>query len=350
MKKVWTWVLIIVIILVAIRIALPFVAENYANDALQNMEGYYGSLKDIDINLFRGAYIIEELLIIDKSNAIEVPFMSIQAVDISVEWGALFDGAIVGKIILKNPVINFAIDEEAKQEGTEANWQEVIKELLPIRINSFEINNGSITYYDFTTKPEVEVYVDNLNLVMTNLTNIESKEDTLPSYVSATGYTLGNGKLEVNAGFNALKEIPDLDLTLNLEQVNMPALNDFVRAFASLDVEQGIFNLYSEIVIDDALLSGYVRPVLENLEILDWEEEKGGFLNKLWEAVAGGVRAIFENPSEEQVATQTPLKGNLNQMDLDAGIWPTIWGLFKNAFVEAFSKQTEDAIEFPLKE
>ena len=37
-------------------------------------------------------------------------------------------------------------------------------------------------------------------------------------------------------------------------------------------------------------------------------------------------------------------------MDLDAGIWPTIWGLLKNAFIEALSKQTEYAIDFPLQE
>lgn len=76
MKKGWTWVLIIVVILVAVRIALPFIAKDYTNNALQKIEGYYGSLKDSEINLLRGAYVIEELVPIDKSNAIEVTFIS----------------------------------------------------------------------------------------------------------------------------------------------------------------------------------------------------------------------------------------------------------------------------------
>lgn len=342
--------LIIVVVLVAIRIALPFIIKDYVNKTIQDMEGYNGSVNDIDLNLYRGAYVINDLVLTDESNAITVPFLSIPVIDLSVEWGALFKGKIVGEIILESPVVNFAVEEEASQDGTETNWQEMIKELLPITVNRFEIIDGAIHYYDFTTQPEVDVFIENLDLLMTNLTNVEQEADSLPSTLTATGNTIGGGSLYIDARFNALKEIPDIDLTLEIEQVEITELNEFMRAYASLDAEQGTFNLYTEIVIDDAELQGYVKPVLENLEILDWDEEEGGFFSKAWEAVAGGVRAIFENPDEEQVATQTPLEGNLNQMDLDAGIWSTIWGLFRNAFVEALSKRTEGAIEFPLQE
>ncbi len=204
--------------------------------------------------------------------------------------------------------------------------------------------------HDFTTEPEINVYIENMDLLITNLTNVEQEEENLPSTISATGNTLGGGILNIDARFNVLKEIPDIDLTMKIEQVDLTALNEFVRAYSNTDIEQGTFNLYTEIVIDDAQLKGYVRPILENLEILDWEEEEGGFLKKAWEAMVAGVKEIFENPEEEQVATQTPLEGNLNQDNLDAGLWPTIWGLFKNAFVEALSKQTENAIDFPLQE
>lgn len=349
MKKTWTWVLIIAVVLIAIRIALPFIIKDYVNKTIQEMEGYNGSISDIDLNLFRGAYVINDLVLTDESNAISVPFISIPAIDSSVEWGALIEGKIVGEIVLEYPVVNFAVEEEASQDGTETNWQEMVKELMPITVNRFEIIDGVISYYDFTTEPEIEVYVENLDLVMKNLSNVKQEEE-LPSTVTATGTTIGGGTLNIDARFNFLKEIPDIDLTMNIEKVDMTALNEFFKAYSNLDVEQGIFNLYSEIVVDDASLDGYVRPVLENLEILEWEEEKGGFFSKAWEAIAGGVRAVFENPSEDQVATQTPLEGNLNQMNLDAGIWPSIWGLFKNAFVEALSKRTENAIEFPLQE
>ena len=350
MKKTWIWVLIIAGLLIALRIALPFIVIKYVNNTLQELDGYHGSIGGVDIGIIRGAYVVEDLVLFDKSNSIPVPFVSISRIDLSVHWGALLKGKIAGEIILEEPVVNFAVDEEATQDGTEADWQQMIKDMLPIQINRFEIRNGAISYYDFTMEPELDVYIENFDLLINNLSNVESEDEKLPTSLYATGNTLGGGELNVDARLNALKEIPDLDLTLTIEQVDMTSLNDFIRAYTYTDVEKGTFNLYSEIVIDSAQLQGYVRPVLENLQILDWEKEEGSFLKKAWEAIAEGVKQIFENPEEEQVATQTPLEGDLSAMNIEAGIWPTIWGLFKNAFVEALSKQTENAIDFPLQE
>lgn len=322
MKKTWIWVLIIVGVLIIFRIALPFILENYVNNALRQMEGYEGSIDDIDLNLFRGAYQIDNLIINSVTDSLPVPFISISEIDLSVHWGALFDGAFVGEIILGHPVINFAVDEEASQDGTETDWPEVIKDLFPITINRFELIDGVISYYDFSTEPEIDVYIENLDLLITDLTNIEQQDQMLPSTISATGYSTGGGEFKLNAGFNALQEIPNLDLTMHVEQVNLIELNDFIRAYSNTDVEKVTFNLYTELVIEGGNLKGYVRPVLENVELLDWDKEKGGFLKKTWEAMVAGIKEIFENQSE----------------------------VFKNAFVEALSKQTENAIDFPIQE
>ena len=68
MKKTWIWVLIIAGILVAFRIALPFIAERYVNNALQQMEGYEGTVDDIELNLVRGEYQIENLVLNDVTD------------------------------------------------------------------------------------------------------------------------------------------------------------------------------------------------------------------------------------------------------------------------------------------
>ncbi len=314
------------------------------------MEAYGGSVDDIDLHLFRGAYVIKDINIFEETDTFSVPFVSVSRVDLSVEWGALIRGKIAGKIIIDNPVVNFTVEGDATQDGSETDWQEMVKDLMPIDINRFEIKNGVISFKDFNTKPVIDVYIHDLNLVATNLSNVEQEEEALPSSINATGTSIGGGHFNVEAHLNALKEIPDIDLTMTFEQVDMTALNDFIRAYTKTDVEKGTFNLYSEIIIDDGHLKGYVRPVLEDMQILDWEEEEGGFLKKAWEAIAEGIKTIFENPEEEQVATQVPIEGNLNEMDLEVGVWPTIWELFRNAFVEAISKQTENSIDFPLKE
>jgi hypothetical protein len=350
MSKKWILVLVIAGIIIAFRITLPFFIKNYVNNTLQEMEGYSGSVGDIDLALIRGAYVIKDIEIFSERDTLPVPFISVSRIDLSIHWSALFRGSIVGEVVMEYPVVNFAVDGDMKQDGTETDWLEMVKDMLPVRINRFEIRNGVISYMDFGADPEVDVYIEEFDLVITNLTNIENNNERLPSTIRGYGTTNGGGTVDIDAQMNALKEIPDLDLTLTIEHLDMTALNDFVLAYTRTEVEEGTFNLYSEIVIDDGQLKGYVRPVLENLRILDWQDEDKGFLEKVWEAIVEGVKTIFENPDEEQVATQIPIEGNLNQMNVDVGIWPTIWELFRNAFVEALSKRTENIIDFPLQD
>src|SRR5690554_645941 len=202
MKKRWIWILSIVILLLVVRISLPYIIKNYANRVLEEMEGYDGSVQDIDLHLFRGAYVVKGFELIDESNAIPVPFLSIQRVDLSLDWGALIQGKITSEIILHKPIVNFAISEEASQDGTEADWQQMIQELMPININRFEIISGVISYYDFTTRAQIEVSIENLDLLITNLSNVEKANDKLPSTLNATGSTIGGGALSMAAAFN----------------------------------------------------------------------------------------------------------------------------------------------------
>ena len=345
MSKKWIWISVIIVFIVAVRIALPFIIESYVNKTLDNLEGYTGSVQDIDLNLYRGAYVIDSFDIRKTGDSIPVPFVSVAKTDISLHWNALLNGALVGEVILKHPKINFANDKgNSKQDGSGADWTKTLNELIPVKINRFEVINGKISYKDFSTSPQIDVFVEDLNLLATNLTNIKSKNDTLPSTLEASGTSIGGGHLDVTAGMNAMKEVPDLDLNLEFENVQMPALNDFVRAYTNTDVEKGVFNLYTEIVIKDAQLTGYVKPVLEDLKIVAWNESEGNFIQKSWEALVGAVTELFENQAKDQLATRVPLEGNLN--DPDVGVWPTVWNVFKNAFVNAFSKQVDHTLEF----
>lgn len=95
---------------------------------------------------------------------------------------------------------------------------------------------------------------------------------------------------------------------------------------------------------DNGKLEGYVKPIIQNLQVLDWEKEEESFLNKVWQGIVEGITQIFNNKEKDQIATKTPISGDLN--NLDVGVWPTVWNIFKNAFIEALSKQVEGTIDF----
>lgn len=348
MSKKWIVILSVVAVLVAARLALPGIVKNYVNKTLNEMEGYSGHVDDIGIRLIRGAYVIHHLEIVQTGDSIPVPFLDIERIDLSVHWGALLKGAVVGEVVMERPIVNFASAEDesgetVSQDGSEVDWTETLDDLIPIQVNRFEIINGKISYQDFSTEPQVDIFVDELNLLATNLSTVQDESKKLPANLKATGTSLGGGKLDIVADLNLLKQIPDMDLNLKFEEVDVTALNDFAQAYAKIDVERGTFNLYTEIAIDNAELSGYVKPLFEDLKIIDWKNEEEGFFRKVWETIAGGVVEIFENQRKEQFATKVPLSGNLNE--LDAATWPSIWNIVKNAFIDAFSKELENTVD-----
>jgi hypothetical protein len=77
-------IIAVVLILITVRIALPYIVKDYVNKTLSEIPDYKGVVEDIDMNL-------------------------------SVQWSALFEGSLVGEIILENPKINFVAGPTEEQ-------------------------------------------------------------------------------------------------------------------------------------------------------------------------------------------------------------------------------------------
>src|SRR5690606_6885672 len=109
-----------------------------------------GSIDDVDIALYRGAYKVKGLELFQVDGDHEVPFLDFPIIDLSVEWKALFKGAIVGEIIFENAAINFVDTEteEAPQTGEDVDWTEPIKDLMPLNINRLEAINSKIVFHN----------------------------------------------------------------------------------------------------------------------------------------------------------------------------------------------------------
>ncbi len=349
MNKKWKIFLLVIVLLIAVRVSLPFAVKYYVNKTLQDLEGYTGSIDDVDLSLYRGAYVIHKLNIEQTGDSIPIPFIDIEKIDLSVHWAALFKGSIVGEVILDRPTVNFAVaaDDQGKkvsQDGSDEDWTKVLDDLIPLQINRFEIVQGTVAFKDFTTKPEVDVNLDSLHVLATNLSSVTDSEEKLPATLTADAISLGGGVLHVESRLNILKSVPDFDIDFKFEGVDLTALNNFIKAYTNTDVERGTFSLFAEVAAEDGKMKGYVKPIIEDLKILDWDKEEGNFFQKLWEGLVGLTTEVLENQPKDRFATKVPIEGNLNQPDIK--IWPTVWNVFKNAFIQAFKKDVEGSVDF----
>ncbi|GAA0879767.1 DUF748 domain-containing protein [Algoriphagus jejuensis] len=332
----------LVVLLIAFRLYLPTLVKNYVNKVLAELPGYYGHVESIDIALIRGAYVINELYLNKIEAETEIPFINLPKTDISIEWKSLFKGEIVSEVLLYEPTVNYVSEDQEGEEAAKGDdWSKALTDLVPIKINHLEMHDGKFSYIVAGSDPAINLDISNLELVADNLRNVEAEPQTLPSPMRLTGTSVGNGQLSIEGELNLIREIPDLDLALALEGVDMTALNDFSSHYASLDFEQGRFDLYSEIAIADGFMTGYIKPMLVDSKLIAKEES---FAEKLWEGFVGFFKFALKNQGTNTLASKVPLEGDLN--NVETSTWTTIVNVVKNGWIEAFTQAVDEDVSY----
>lgn len=336
---------IILLVVIAFRIYLPFWVKDYVNKVLADIPGYYGQVDDIEIALLRGAYVINGMYLNKIEAKTQVPFLNFPVSDISIEWKSLFKGKIVSEIIMYDPEVIYVFEDHEdsdKENAADVNdWTKALTDLVPIEINHFEAHRGKVAFVELQADPNIDIYLNQVELSADNLRNVIRTKRVLPSPIFATGISVGEGKFQLNGDLNLIKEIPDMDMEFSLKGADVTALNDFTRHYAGIDFESGTFELFSEVAIADGYLKGYLKPLLKDSKLIGKED---GFLGVLWEGFVGFFKFALKNQKTGILATKIPIEGDLK--NIDAGVFTTVLNIFKNAWVNAFSEQVDGNIEF----
>ena len=88
------------------------------------------------------------------------------------------------------------------------------------------------------------------------------------------GKTLGGGGLDFQIHINPVAAQPTFELTGQLTNVDLVALNDFLRAYGKFDVEHGQFAMFTSFAAKDGKYEGYYKVFFKDLEVFKWEKER----------------------------------------------------------------------------
>ncbi|WP_445731401.1 DUF748 domain-containing protein [Mariniflexile sp.] len=336
--------ILIIVILIIFRIALPYMVKNYVNKVLSEIPGYYGHVEDIDIALVRGAYVIHGMYLNKMDAKTQVPFLNLKKSDISIEWKSLFKGKIVSEVILTEPVVIYVFEDQQKKEAAEPefdDWSKALTNLVPIDINHLQIINGKAAFVQISANPNIDLDMNHIQLNATNLRNVVQPDVALPSNISATATSVGNGKIKLDGNMNLVKKIPDMDMAFSLENASITAFNDFTNHYAGIDFSEGNFNIFSEMAIADGFLTGYVKPLLKDSKLIGKED---GFFETLWEGFVGFFKFVLKNKKNNTLATKIEFKGDLN--NVKSKLWPTIFNVVKNGWISAFKNTVDNDVDF----
>jgi hypothetical protein len=333
----------ILILLVALRIALPYILLRLVNKELTHIPGYTGHVDDIDVALIRGAYKIKRIKLEKTGGGVPVPFFAAELADLSLQWSALFHGRIVGKIEVDHPVLNFVKGptEASSQTKIDKSWTQVVKKLMPLKLNKFEILEGEIHYRDFHSKPPFDIYARQVHILAENLTNAEKNKEKLPSSAEATAKVYG-GSANVTMKIDALNRNPTFLAKAKLEGLDITNLNNFISAAAKLDVKQGEISIYTEAAAEGGRITGYTKPIIKDLKVVNWEKDKDKPLKIVYEALVGAVAWVFKNHGKDQLATRAEFEGNVKNPNFD--VWTIIGQILRNAFIQALYPALENSV------
>ncbi|MBK6540127.1 MAG: DUF748 domain-containing protein [Flavobacteriales bacterium] len=345
-RRLWRIVLVVLGVLLLVRIALPYVLLHFANQRLAALPTYQGHIADLDLALIRGAYRIESFYL-DKKDSLtqaRTPFMSAEVIDLSVEWRALFEGALVGELVIEHPELRFTKDaaEPAAVQKDTADLRSLLNDFMPLSVNRVEINNGVIRYKDGGSSPPVDVQVDAIEALAFNLINTADSTTLLPASIKATAQVYG-GDLKFTMGLDPLAKTTLFDMNVELVHTDLTRINDLFKAYGNFDVNKGTFGLYAEMATRDGAFDGYVKPVIKDLDVLGKDDREDNLFRKLWEGIVGTAGALLTNPKKDQVATKVTFKGRLD--DPKVGTWSAIAKVVSNAFIEALPPALDHEID-----
>jgi hypothetical protein len=331
---------------VAARLAAPFVVEHYVNRELENMGDYRGSVAHVDLSLIRGGYVLRDLQIVKIDAAPDTPpFAAIPEMELALQWRAIFRGSAVGEVIMRSPQLNLVQSEatEEKQLGTGVNWPREIRDLFPFRLNVVEARDGLVTFRAPGISTNDSLTMRGFTMRLRNLTNVQDVEEPAFAQIDVRGQIMGNAPITLTGRIDPNEQTPTFDIDLTIEGARLVDVNPWLREFLKVDAETGVFSMYSELAAAEGRFEGYVRPILEDPKFTDADEESQGPFQKAWEGLVNLAANILENKQEDQVATQIPLSGEIENPD--AGILTAIVNLARNAFVAAFSRSLEGSID-----
>jgi hypothetical protein len=335
---------VLVVVLVAARLALPYAVKDYTNRKLATLESYEGHVGDIDIHLWRGAYSIDDIVIVKKGAKRPVPFFRARRTDFSVEWRSLMRGSVVATAAFDSPELNLvqAKSEKESQLGDEEDWHALVEQMFPFRFNTVQVSNGTVRFLAPGIETKDAITARKVNGHVSNLTNvIETGKETFADF-RIEAQVLEGAPAYVAGSIDAFARQPTFDVNMEVKKVQLPQVNPWLREYIKADAEAGRFELYMEMAAADGKFKGYAKPILEDVDMYRSGEPEKNPLKRVWEGFLDFAANVLENKDADQVAARIPFTGTIE--DPKTNLFATIASVLRNAFVSAFARSLEGSI------
>lgn len=257
----------------------------------------------------------------------------------SLEYAPKITRLMLERVLVEGVEIDYThsartaeVEKARAQETARAAKQVANEPSVELRIERFDVVKSSFGFVNQAASPPYRIVLTDTDLSLEHLGNQQSQG---PAVARIRGRFMGSGETRITAKVQPRTGSADVDLTAQIERVDMASMKDLVRAYGGVDVAAGEFSMYSELRMKDGALSGYVKPLFRGVKVGGDGEgaQEKSLRRRLYEGLVNIAGKILKNRARGEVATVVTLGGRVDQPQFSQ--WQVVGRLLQNAFIRA---------------
>jgi hypothetical protein len=342
----WSWTALgVVLFTVGLYVGLQPLARYATQRALDSVNGYFGSFEEVHVSLLPLRYRVTHLKLepTDKSR----PLIYAEKTVAGVDWKWLLHGRL--RLAASVYKANLVLRETGGKAATQnlPDLANILVKVLPGQLHRLQLRESEITYILHNEKGAEgrekqasegrstvpKLWLHELEATVENLaTRPELAEGATTFAASALLNNSGNVALFATA--DPLAKVLTFAGQFSLQEMKLADAYNLVDSKSDLVFTKGTLDLLARFGCDKGHLSGAIQPVIKNAEI----KGTGDIFSKVkgWAANLGVQLLSDRVPGRNAVSTVIPIEGTLTDPQLQ--LWPTIFGIIRNAFVEGIAE------------
>lgn len=341
-KKRW-WALIAapLVLFFVVFFAFDPLVEWGTRRALGKVKGYTLTFNHAKLQPTKLNYAMTKFKAVKKgAGGDQEPIAYVEKLELGLHWRELLHGNLVARVDFLGPKVNLiaAKQKEAQQADELPDLARQLDSLMPLRVDRMQVRNGEFTFIDKTRKEQPNVWLHGIEATVENLSTRAALARGEPTVVAVSSGLQKKGELTAYVTADPLAKGLWFSGQVKAVGLDMKEFHDLIASRSGLALSEGTLDVFAEFECRGERITGAVRPVLKKPKVVQAQK---GLDNWFEKGLADVALNLFSDRVEgrDAVATTIPIEGDVKSPDVQ--LWPTIFGVVRNAFVAGVTESYE---------
>jgi hypothetical protein len=320
-----------------IRLLLDPIAAHHTRLGLDRSDSTRGDFDRVHVSVFPPGCEIRRLKIVERRDVHwREPLFYTERIKATLDVHRLLHRELVARVRVDEPkiIVISRPGASGKPGAGPPDLAPLLRQVLPARMDRLEVRGGEFLFRDLAMPRHPEIWVHHLELAAENLATRRKLAGGQPATLAAAAELGRSGRVTLFVSANPFARPLEFAGRLEERGWRVAELYDLLEPITKLQAPKGTLDVFAAWKSRDGRISGGVKPILKGVEVQPTDSSFGDKLKA--RLVDKGLHLFSDRvPGREAVVTVIPIEGRLTGPDVQ--VWPTVFGILRNAFVEGAS-------------